>query len=646
MREKLHLYLLDRPAGASPRELLDLVFTQPGADAEFGPRFVRTLLADDARFAWSAESGRWIATAHAALARPLSEASFVVVDLETAGGQPAGGTGIIEIGAVRVDGGRIGARFAQLVNPGRRLPPFITQLTGISDDMLADQPPIEQVMGRFLAFAGDAVLVAHNARFDLSFLNAALQALDGRTLHQPHLCTLRLARRLLPTLRRRGLDSVAGHFGIPLIDRHRALGDALMTAEILVHFLELLAARGVTRLAHVLDFQYGASDGRRFECALPAARVQQLPAAPGIYRFSGEDGRLLYIGKSKNLRQRVSSYLSNAAGHRPKTLDLIRHIRDVAVEETGSELEAALLEAEQIRRWQPPYNRLRKHLPRIAFLKLSLADPFPRLAITARVSGGRARHIGPFRSRAAAQEVADLLSRLFHLRTCAGRLQPHPDFSPCVQGQVGACSMPCCSAVVEAAYREQVGAALSLFDGEMDAARATVEQRREAHAAALRFEAAARAQRDLELIERLRRMGRTLGWVIDRQHFVVMQPARAQTAVHVYVAAHGRLAERYQVRQADELEPIATRLAVQIADPKAPRLAPEEVDATVILAAWLRDRGERDGYVFPVTSAAAVAGQLPEWAAALAALLPPGAHPRAREAEHRVPAPAHPEHHG
>ncbi len=137
MREKLHLYLLDRPAGASPRELLDLVFTQPGADAEFGPRFVRALLADDARFAWSAESGRWVATAHAALACPLSEASFVVVDLETAGGQPVGGTGIIEIGAVRVDGGRIGARFAQLVNPGHRLPPFMSAPMVVASRMLS-----------------------------------------------------------------------------------------------------------------------------------------------------------------------------------------------------------------------------------------------------------------------------------------------------------------------------------------------------------------------------------------------------------------------------------------------------------------------------------------------------------------------------
>src|SRR6185503_18600513 len=132
------------------------------------------------------------------------------------------------------------------------------------------------------------------------------------------------------------------------------------------HLLELLPRRGIIRLAEALDFQYHAADGRRFICLVPREQVEQLPERPGIYRFFADDGRLLYVGKANSLRRRVASYFTNSAGHSRKTLDLIRHARSVTGEECGSEPAAALREAEEIRRLKPPYNRLGKHLPRIA----------------------------------------------------------------------------------------------------------------------------------------------------------------------------------------------------------------------------------------------------------------------------------------
>ena len=251
MRDKLHAYLLERPGGAPPRELINLIFTQPGADPEFGPRFLRALLEPDPRFVWRVEDGTWNARLHEVLLRPLNDTTFAVVDLETTGGAAAAAN-IIEIAAARVRSGRVLEEFQQLVNPGSRLPPFITRLTGIDDAMLADQPPITAVWPRFMEFLGDAVIVAHNAAFDLGFLNAAAVAHGGRALSQPHLCTLRLARRLMPDLRRRSLDALAGHFGIPTRDRHRALGDVRITVDIFFHLTERLA-RGIEHLHQALD---------------------------------------------------------------------------------------------------------------------------------------------------------------------------------------------------------------------------------------------------------------------------------------------------------------------------------------------------------------------------------------------------------
>lgn len=624
MRQKLYEYLVERPSGASPRELLDLVFTQPGSDPEFGPRFIHSLLAHDPRFVWREAEGTWKARVHETLAQPLGQTTFVVCDIETTGTAPSA-SGIIEIGAARVRGGRVVAEFQQLVNPGTWLPPFITRLTGIDDGMLAEQPRLREVWPRFAEFLGSDVIVAHNARFDLSFLNAAALALNGHELSNPQLCTLKLARRLLPRARRRGLDALAAHFAIPQDDRHRALGDVRITVEVLFHLMELLLARGVVRLDQALDFQHQARDGRRFVCHLPREAVDRLPAAPGIYRFFDGNGRLLYVGKAKSLRERVGSYLSNSTGHSNKTLDLIRHIADVRVQVAGSELEAALEEADAIRQHKPPYNTLGKHLPRVAFLRLSLTDTYPRLAIAQRPAGRRARYVGPFRSREEAERVLGLLTRLFRLRTCTGRLHPDPAFAPCFQGQINACTAPCAARVSPEVYHQQVEACLALFAGDVLPAEQDLVRRRDEFAAALRFEAAAKTQRDLRLLRMLERRQRLLSWMTADQHFLVLQPAADRSTVLAYVILGGRLVLRERLSDESAIDALAGRIAaVPLAD-QATRLPRHEIEGSAIVAAWLRDRGETAGCVFRLDPAAVPATQVAEWRAACASLLRPAA---------------------
>lgn len=637
MREAIHEYLLECPCGASTAELVGLIFTRPGSDPEIGPRVLQSLLGADTRFCFDAEMGRWRIAAQRSLAEPVGEATFVVVDLETTGGGPASGHSIIEIGAVKVAGGRVLETFEALVDPGRRLPPFITRLTGITDEMLNGRGSIEEVLPKFARFAGEHVLVAHNARFDRGFLDAAWRRVLDRPITRSFLCTLRLSRRLLPQLRRRSLGALAGHYGIAEVDRHRALGDARITAEVLFHFLEALPPRGILRVAEALDFQGVASDGRRFFCMLPRSAVAELPRAPGIYRFFGEDRELLYIGKATNLHQRVSSYLSNSKSHSKKTLEMIRRIRSVAVEETGSDLEASLLEAERIRLDQPPFNVLRKHLPRIAYLKLSVADRFPRLSLASKPAARRARYFGPFRSRSHAERALDTLTRAFRLRTCSGRLAPDSDFPPCFQGQIGNCTRPCDETIGESLYTEQVGDFLQFFDRGEDRIFASLAERRERQSDCLRFEAAARLQRDIDLLRHLRSRQQQLSWIVERHHFAVVQPHRESGTFLVYVVVHGRLIGRYSSGDTFDLaglvDLVGTQLEVANTKRAGTGIRPEEVDGTTILAAWLRDRGESDGYVIPIDAPgpdgdAAIdpeeecaPGRLPEWAAALRTLL-------------------------
>ncbi len=626
MRQRLHDYLLERPEGAGADELLALVFTGQGRDPEFGSRFLATMLGADSRFTFDPDSGRWRVRVHDVFARPLAGQDFIVVDLETTGGGVADG-GITEIGAVRVSGGRLIDSFTSLVNPGRRIQPFVSALTGITDDMVATAPPIGEVLERFLAFAGDAPLAAHNARFDVGHLEAAHRAMTGRPLDRPALCTMRLARRLLPAQRRSSLDAVAAALGVSCFDRHRGLGDARIAAEILCILLERAAERGITTLGGLLAAQQAASDGLRFVVHVPRERLAALPEAPGVYHLLGEDGRLLYVGKARRLRDRVGSWFTNSRGHSRRALELIRQVHDVRITETGSELAASLLEMRHIREHKPPYNRQHRQLPQVAFLRLTTADPFPRLSVTRRLGTDRAIYFGPFASPSAAEGALAVLARVFGLRTCAGRLAPAPEISPCLLGQVGTCPAPCAARIDGVAYRQLVDAFRAFVDGADDGPLARLTARRDAEAAALRFEAAARAQRDLTVLEEMRRRRQRLGWILARQNFAALLPTADRAGAQLFVALGGRLALELEVRAAADLGAAIQVVRDRFAAYQDARLEREDVAASTILAAWLRDRRE-EGVLLPLDGPDALAAGLDELVVTLDDLRQRGPLPR------------------
>jgi DNA polymerase-3 subunit epsilon len=630
VRDKLYAYLLERRAGATPSELLDLIFTRPGSDAEVGPRFLHSLLEDDSRFVWCANDGRWRVRVNDDARKPLSDTTFVVIDVETTGGS-MGDSAIIELAAARVRNGTIVEEFQQLVDPRRPVPPFVSRLTGIDAGMLAGQATIDAVLPRFKAFLGRDVVVAHNAPFDMGMLNTVALVLGDDGLDAPFLCSLKLAKRLFPELRRRSLDALASHFGVPVYDRHRALSDVRITTEVFFHLLETLRERGISRLGQALDLQDSARDGRPFTCGLSRDVVRRLPAGPGVYRFFDDSGKLLYVGRAKNLRQRVSSYMSNAGGHSDKTLDLIRHARDVRVQVAGSGLEAALEESTAIRSEKPPYNRLGKHLPRSAFLKLTVEDPYPRLSIVRKIGRGKGRMIGPFADRKSAERAQGLLTRLFRLRTCPGTLKPDAKAEICFQGQVDACSAPCAARVSEHVYRRQVDECLAFVDGNVEPVRQQLKRQREELSAGARFEAAARVQGDLETLRRLVRRQRTLGWMTERQHFLILQRAAAGRTVIAYLVVAGRLVWRGRLSDEAHVAEVARQAADRLAGGNGDGLPAEEIDGTTIVAAWLRDRREDDGCVFRIEAEEAPATRETEWRAACASLLDLPAMPRAHD---------------
>lgn len=615
LRDRLYDFLRRQPEGATPHQLFALAVDHPGQNGALARAFVQALVENDDRFYWCSDSERWLT--RQLPPQEIADTTFVVLDLETTD-QGAGSAAIMEIGAVRVSAGKIVAQFEQLVRPGARLSPYVARLTGIDPASLRRQPVLAEVWPRFIEFIAGDVLVAHNAAFDFACLDAAALTFDGRPLTNPKLCTLKLARRLLPEVGRRGLDSLAGHFGIPIIDRHRALGDARITAEVLLQLLEMLARDGVQTLPALLDIQ-NQNPGRPFVCSLPREKILQLTTAPGIYRLLAEDGALLYVGRAKNLRERVSSYLSYSDGHSEKTMELIALAYDVQVEQHPSELDAAIEEAAAIRRENPPYNRLAKHLPRIAFLRLSLDDEFPRLSISGRLRSGGGLQIGPFRKRSEAERVMSSLTRLFKLRTCPGTLAPDPAIKPCLQGDLHACTAPCAQQVDHDAYREQVEAFMAVIDDRPDGRE--VLRGLEEQLAEFVGEGVNQRRADIRLVRETIRRQRRFAWLTREASFLILTQAEAYRAVRVYAVRGGRLVLRRTVQHPDELTAVVDQL-----ERCEGQEAGSDVEGTTILAAWLRDRGNDEGYVFPLMPTSIDSALLEDWRVACAALLTSARH--------------------
>jgi DNA polymerase-3 subunit epsilon len=423
------------------------------------------------------------------LGAPLSGVTFCVVDVETTGGSPAT-CAITEVGAVKVRGGECLGTLQTLVNPGVAIPPEIIVLTGITDAMVLPAPRIEEVLPSLLEFAGDSVLVGHNLRFDTAFLDAALVRASYPRLPNRRVDTCGLARRLVrdevPDCR---LATLARRFRLAHQPCHRALDDALATADLLHALLERAGTWGVLGLDDLLALPTIAAHPLAAKLRLTAA----LPRRPGVYLFRGRGGRVLYVGKATDLRARVRSYFSG--DDRRKVVPLLREAESIDHVVCPGPLEAAVLEVRLIQRHLPPFNRRATGWRRYAYLKLTLDERFPRLSVVrAPRPGDGCLYLGPLPSTAAARQVADAIESAAPIRRCAARPGRTPRPWPCAPAQLGVAACPCAGTVSEEEYRQIVDLVVAGLTTDPAVLLRPLEERMGALAAAERFEEAAAAR--------------------------------------------------------------------------------------------------------------------------------------------------------
>ncbi len=370
------------------------------------------------------------------LETPLRDVTFVVVDLETTGGS-SDEDAITEIGAVKVRGGEVLGELATLVDPGRGVPPQITELTGITTAMVRDAPSIQSVLPSFLEFATGAVLVAHNAPFDTGFLRAAC-ARQGLKWPRPQvLCTVRLARRVLtrdeaPSVR---LSALAALFTTETLPTHRALDDARTTVEVLHCLLERVGNLGVHCFEELVAYLPEVTADQRRKRTL----AEHLPNTAGVYLFRGPSDEVLYVGTATDLRRRVRSYFTGSENRR-RIREMIALAIRVESVSCAHALEAGVRELRLLSAHAPPYNR-RSKFPHRAWWVVRTDEAYPRLSVVRTARDGA---LGPITRRAVAARVARVLADATGVRACTQRIPLRaPRASPCALHEMGRCAAPC-----------------------------------------------------------------------------------------------------------------------------------------------------------------------------------------------------------
>ena len=596
--DRLHELLCTRRAPVGLSDAAACLFALRSAPSALVHQLVDEVVRADPRLVWRSAGevalAEWDEVAPL-LDTPLELADYVVFDLETTGTR-AGVSRIVELGAVRMSGLSEEARMQRLVDPGCMVPAQITQITGIAQHHVRGRPRVGPVLDEFLRFSAGAVLVAHNARFDIGFVDADLARLRSGRLAAPVIDTVALARRLLgDRLERMNLGSLAERFDTEVRPCHRALPDALATAEVLVRLLGLAQERGAATVADVIGLC--APQHRRVRTRRGLAKG--VPTGPGVYLFRDARDAVLYVGKATDLRARVRSYFSGRALRAPVERAIEATTR-IEARPLGSEFEAALLELELIASLRPPANSRAPRAGPGIYLTLTLGEQVPRLRVTSGPGPPGTITAGPLRSRAHAEAAAAAARASFGLRVCRPGLPV--DDGTCLAGVIGSCHAPCRGGEHLDRYVDAVEEARLWLEHPAGGAPARhLEDRMRRLSDQHRYEEAAAARNQLAAL-------RTAGRAIERmrrargRHGVLLAPDTDDRFVQAFACAGGRVVGRRRLPRSGgaQLECRPLIAALQLAQAARPGpLATDQADTARLLTAAFARPG-RDVTAIPL----------------------------------------------
>ena len=376
---------------------------------------------------------------------------YAIIDIETTGGSSRLEK-ITEIAVYQHDGEKITGEFVTLVNPERNIPYFITNLTGITNEMVEDSPRFYEVAKKLIEVTDGRVFVAHNARFDYSFIREEFKSL-GYNYSRKLLDTVALSRKLFPGFRSYSLGNICRELRITINDRHRAAGDALATVRLFELCLKKDKEINGTKSDLIKNTRLS-----KLNPNLDLSKLNNIPETPGIYYFYDERGKLIYIGKSRNLHDRITTHLSNNSTNR--AMEMRDAIADIDWETTGSELIALLKESSEIKANKPVYNRAQRRTG-FHWGIYSEYDRLGYLNFNIQQVKEDESHLSVFTSRDKARSKLAGLAETYML--CQKLAGLYETGGSCFHYHVGICRGACCGKESPEEYNERAHKALEEF---------------------------------------------------------------------------------------------------------------------------------------------------------------------------------------
>ncbi len=371
---------------------------------------------------------------------------YAILDIETTGGK-YNEEGITEIAIYKFDGHKVVDQFISLINPERDIQPFVVNLTGINNNMLRNAPKFYEVAKRIVEITDDCILVAHNAQFDYRILSTEFSRL-GFEYVRPSLCTVELSKDLIPGQESYSLGKLVRSLGIPVTDRHRATGDALATVKLFQMLLAKDTGKSIIQQSIRLNPKLQL-EPKHIDI------IKELPSVTGVYYIHKSDGEIIYIGKSKNIKQRINQHFTNT-NHKSKKLQA--QVSTVTYEETGSELVALLKESEEIKRLKPKFNRA---LRRTSFTHAlySFVDDNNYLNLKIDIVDGRKKPITTFTNKQSGKSF--ITKAVEDYRLCQKLTGLYKTKTSCFNYDIKACDGACVNKEAAETYNKRVEALIT-----------------------------------------------------------------------------------------------------------------------------------------------------------------------------------------
>ncbi len=546
----------------------------------------------------------------------LYETTFIVCDTETTGMSPVSSR-LTEIALLKIYNFEIVETYKTLINPQQYIPAFITKLTGITNEDVMNKPVFKDIHKDIIKFMnpyGDSeqvVFVGHNVMFDYKFIKESFNRIkEQNNFEFSTLCTCKLARRILKKLRSKSLSNVSAYLNVESKTHHRAYDDALATAKILLYFIEYLEENlEIAKLDELLTYQNTKIYN---DLNKPAAlkriniNLRELPTNPGVYFMKSRSGEIIYIGKAKNLRERVTSYFRHNSEVTGKIRKLLSSIRHLEYEITKSELSALILESKLIKKHKPRFNTAIKRFRHHPFLKIHVQDDYPFVEKVYEIENDGANYYGPFRSGLTVNLIVKDIYDKFKLRNCNDKnLKPSKRKSTCMYFDIGKCDAPCNLNISKEQYRIEVENSHNYIVGESD--NSLIQLYRKAMnilSESLEFEKASFFRDRLKDIEKVMSFQKVITSAINDKNLVIKCDNHINR--EIFFIQNGKLISTFNIEtqnennQTDVLSEIHETieyLFFSINKFVKHRYSQQELDEIKVISNWLALTSDRSSFI-------------------------------------------------